>query len=59
MCDNAQSAGTVQKTVGELQKLDREHPSYWFIDPASGAVDGQAYAEYEDAHVSDEQQVQK
>ena len=29
MCDEARSAGTVEKTVAELTLLDREHPSYW------------------------------
>ena len=28
-CDDYKSAGTVQKTVGELLELDREHWSYW------------------------------
>ena len=29
MCDDARSAGTVIKTVGELKKLNREHSEYW------------------------------
>ncbi len=29
MCDEAQNAGTVEKTVTELKKLKREHPSFW------------------------------
>lgn len=29
MCDNARSAGTVEKTVAELRSLNLEHPSYW------------------------------
>ena len=32
MCDNYQSAGTVQKTRKELRELNREHPSYWKTD---------------------------
>lgn len=28
-CDKYQTAGTVEKTVEELRKLGREHPSYW------------------------------
>lgn len=29
MCDEAKHAGTVEKTVEELRKLDREHESYY------------------------------
>lgn len=29
MCDEAYEAGTVEKTVKELQTLKLEHPSYW------------------------------
>ena len=29
MCDNAQTAGTVEKTVAELTELALEHPDYW------------------------------
>ena len=29
MCDDAQKAGTVEKTVDELCKLKLEFPSYW------------------------------
>ncbi len=29
MCDEASSAGTVVKTVGELKALNREHSDYW------------------------------
>jgi hypothetical protein len=29
MCDDAKSAGTVEKTREELAKLDLEHPDYW------------------------------
>jgi hypothetical protein len=29
MCGDAHGAGTVDRTVDELHKLDREHPSYW------------------------------
>lgn len=57
MCHDAQNAGTIEKTVAELAKLDREHPSYWFIDPSTGQVDGQAYADYEEA-VTDEDRSQ-
>jgi len=28
-CDQYKTAGTVEKTVAELTKLNREHPSYW------------------------------
>ena len=28
-CDNSLGAGTVQKTVGELWEINREHPSYY------------------------------
>lgn len=38
-CDNAKSAGTVDKTLAELHSLNREHPSWWFTDPSTGAVD--------------------
>lgn len=29
MCDEAHSAGIVDKPVLELRELGREHPSYW------------------------------
>jgi len=29
MCDDAQNAGTVKKTIAELKKLNREHPDHW------------------------------
>lgn len=29
VCDDYRTAGTVDKTVWELRKLDREHPNYW------------------------------
>lgn len=29
MCDEAQTAGTVEKTVAELEALKREHPQWW------------------------------
>lgn len=29
MCDAAQNAGTIMKTVAELRTLGREHPDYW------------------------------
>lgn len=32
MCDQAVSAGTVQKTRAELRALALEHPSYWKTD---------------------------
>ncbi len=28
-CDKYKTAGLVEKTVGELRILKREHPSYW------------------------------
>jgi hypothetical protein len=31
MCEAARGAGTVEKTLKELQELDLEHPSYWEI----------------------------
>lgn len=59
-CDDSRSAGTVEKTVDDLERLGREHPSYWFIDPETGNIDGQAYADYEEdpmPHSSDEERV--
>lgn len=47
-CDDAKSARTVEKTVSELATVAREHPSYWFIDPETGNLDGQAFADYEE-----------
>lgn len=47
-CDDAKSAGTVEKTVAELEKVGREHASYWFVNPATGNLDGQAFADYEE-----------
>ena len=29
MCDRSINAGTVEKTIEELNKLSLEHPSYW------------------------------
>ena len=29
MCDDAKNAGTVEKTVDELRKLNLENPCYW------------------------------
>jgi hypothetical protein len=29
MCDDARSAGTVEKTIKELKELNLEHYSYW------------------------------
>jgi len=29
MCDEAKYAGTVEKTVSKLKKLDLEHSDYW------------------------------
>ena len=29
MCDESQFAGTVEKTIDELKKLNLEHPDYW------------------------------
>ncbi|MDP2815482.1 MAG: hypothetical protein Q8O19_02250, partial [Rectinemataceae bacterium] len=28
-CDKYETAGIIEKTVGELKKLGLEHPSYW------------------------------
>lgn len=30
-CDDYVTAGTVDKTVAELKKLNLEHPSYWSV----------------------------
>lgn len=43
MCDEAYgSAGTVEKTMAELQEINRdhprEHPSYWDINPRTGCA---------------------
>lgn len=32
MCEEAQNAGTVEKTVKELKELDLEHPRHWEIE---------------------------
>ncbi len=32
MCDDARIAGTVDKAVAELRKLDLEHSDYWDVD---------------------------
>lgn len=29
MCDKSKSAGTIQKTIGELKTLGLENPHYW------------------------------
>jgi|GEM_PF-1775579 len=47
MCCESRGTGTVEKTVGELRDLKREHPSYWFKNPSTGAIDQHAMAEYE------------
>ena len=31
MCDDSQTAGTVEKTTTELKKLKVEHPSYYSV----------------------------
>lgn len=49
MCDEARGAGTVDKTVGELRKMGRENPEYWFKSPHTGAVDQHAMADYLEA----------
>lgn len=45
-CDDAKSAGTVDKPVSELQSIAREHPSYWFRDE-DGILDVPAYMEFQ------------
>lgn len=47
MCEQARGAGTVDKPVSELISLHREHPTYWFKNPNTGALDQAAWAEYE------------
>lgn len=32
MCDDSKFAGTVEKTIDELKKLNLEHSSYWKTD---------------------------
>ena len=29
MCDAAQGAGTVERTVSDLRQMAREHPTWW------------------------------
>jgi len=36
MCDEAKFAGTVQKSVAELRKLDLEHEDYFTKGPKGG-----------------------
>ena len=38
LCDDAQTASTVEKSVAELQAMNREHPSHWDIDPNYGVA---------------------
>jgi hypothetical protein len=37
-CDDAQGAGTVERTVEELRAMGREHPSWWDICPVHGVA---------------------
>lgn len=46
-CDASRRAGTREMTVLELRNLAYEHPSYWFKNANTGAVDQHAMAEYE------------
>jgi epoxyqueuosine reductase QueG len=32
MCDDAKESGTIDKTVEELDRLNREHPSHYSIE---------------------------
>lgn len=44
MCDRAQSAGTTERTVAELEALGREHPSHYsreVVLEVCGHVDGE------------------
>ena len=36
MCQESLTAGTVEKTVDELQALKLEHPDWWVIEPDTG-----------------------
>jgi len=51
ICEKFRTAGTVDKTVQELHDLNTQHPrehhSYWFKSPHTGAIDQHALAEYE------------
>jgi hypothetical protein len=38
MCDDAQTAGTVEKSVEELSKLALEAADWWNIDPNTGCA---------------------
>ena len=32
MCDESKTAGTIEKPIRELKKLNLEHPSFWRTD---------------------------
>lgn len=36
-CEKFKTAGTTERTVGELRRLNLEHPSYWENDPRAAA----------------------
>jgi hypothetical protein len=46
MCDQAQGAGTTERTVAQLGLLNLESCEYWFKDPATGKIDEDAYEDY-------------
>lgn len=46
ICEKYRSAGTVDKTVGELHDLALENPEYWFKSPHTGAIDTHGLGAY-------------
>ncbi len=49
MCWESTNAGTTEKSIDELRKLNREDPMYWFKSPHTGAIDQHALADYHEA----------
>jgi hypothetical protein len=49
MCDEARYAGTLDKTVADLNGSMRENPEWWFKDPSTGVVDSVLFAQFTNA----------
>jgi hypothetical protein len=50
MCESSRNAATVELCVGDLIVLELEHPTYWFKDPGTGAVDQALFARFREKY---------
>jgi hypothetical protein len=53
MCDDARTAGTVAARVGDLRKLNREHPDYWSAKKLT-EIYGESAPDFSHLHVMGE-----